>query len=137
MIPVTVNGVELLIKPKCLQDYVDKIDFIKTRRMSPLDLMQGFSHKAQPDVYENFLKMAMHTVYTSSSTVSFEEEVAFDKSEEGFYFELWRCLPEIPKEKWKDGINRARKLWESASKEEKNQLIAAQNATDERGHSKN
>lgn len=137
MIPVTVNGVELLIKPKSLLSYVDKLDFIKTRRLKPFDLIQGLPEKVAPDKYDSLVRMAMHTVYTNSSSVSWEEEVAFDKSEEGFFFELWRCLPEVPKEPWRDGIQRAREFWNSADDEEKLAIRVATNAADERSLQKN
>lgn len=142
MIPVTVNGVELLIKPKRLLDYVDKLDFIKTRRKSPADLMQGIPTTIQKDRYDDLMRIAMHTVYTSSSSVSWEEELSFDKSEEGFYYDLWRCLPPVEgkkgaKESWKEGLNRARALWESATMEEKRALTSAMNMVDERSLEKN
>ncbi len=79
----------------------------------------------------------------NSSAVSYEEDLAFDKSEEGFFYELWRCLPKParkakqPPETWREGLNRARSLWDNATQEEQLAIRLAMNATDESHLAKN
>lgn len=140
MITVSIGVTEIEIKPKRLLDYVEKLDFIKSRRQRPWDLIQGFPDKITPDNYKILVEIAMKTVYTQSSSVSMEEELFFDKSEEGFYYDLWRCLPSIPVAKaelWNHGIQRARLLWESATSEEKQKINFALSVVDERNLEKN
>lgn len=143
MITVSIGVTEIEIKPKRLLDYVEKLDFIKSRRQRPWDLIQGFPEKITQENYIILVGIAMKTVYTQSSSVSIEEELFFDKSEEGFYYDLWRCLPSVPvskgakKETWSQGINRARLLWESATPEEKQKINFALSAVDERHLEKN
>ncbi len=143
MITVSIGLTEIEIKPKRLLDYVEKLDFIKSRRQRPWDLIQGFPDKITPENYKILVEIAMKTVYTQSSSVSIEEELFFDKSEEGFYYDLWRCLPSLPagkagkKETWSQGIQRARLLWESATSDEKQQINFAMSVVDERRLEKN
>lgn len=143
MITVSIGVTEIEIKPKRLLDYVEKLDFIKSRRQRPWDLIQGFPEKITPENYKILVEIAMKTVYTQSSSVSIEEELFFDKSEEGFYYDLWRCLPPVPvakggkKELWNQGIQRARLLWESATSEEKQKIQFALSVVDERHLEKN
>jgi hypothetical protein len=143
LVTVSIGVTEIEIKPKRLLDYVEKLDFIKSRRQRPWDLIQGFPDKITPENYKILVEIAMKTVYTQSSSVSIEEELFFDKSEEGFYYDLWRCIPSAPalkgakKETWNQGINRARLLWESATPEEKQKINFALSVTDERHLEKN
>ena len=145
MISVSVGGTEISIKAKRLLDYVDKLDFIKMRRSRPWDLIQGFPPEMTEENYKILVGIAMRTVYANSSSVCIEEEILFDRSEEGFYYELWRCLPKRknpgkgkqPDETWKNGLNRARLLWESDTDEEKSQIKIALFATDESNNLKN
>lgn len=141
---VSICGKEIFIKPKALLDYIEKVDFIKLRRGTAYDLVRGFPSNMTEENYKIAVSLAMKTVYTNSSAVSYEEEIAFDKSEEGFFYDLWRCIPAIkkktPKEKdetWSEGLNRARRLWDDAAPEEKVQIRMALSANDERQLSKN
>lgn len=141
MITVSIGGKEIVVKPKKLLDYVEKLDFIKSRRTRPWDLISGFPKEMTEENYKILVATAMRVVYTNSSSVTPEEELLFDKSTEGFYYEMWRQIgkgmrkvgtkqemrPETPLE----GITRAQVLWDSATVEEKNNLKIALFATDE------
>lgn len=148
MINVSVGGQTVTITPKRLLDYCEKIDFIKMRRGNPATLIEGFPPEVANNEanYKILVKMAMETVIQNASSVSVQEEIAFDTSEEGFFYEMWRCLPK-PKEKkikgrmigesWRDGINRAKQLWDSATTEEKKELLTAIRSVDETSLLKN
>ncbi len=142
MISVEVGGQTVLITPKRLLDYCEKIDFIKMRRGNPATLIEGFPPEVvnSEENYKTLVSLAMKTVITNASSVSVQEEIAFDTSEEGFFYELWRCLPK-PKEKkikgrmvgesWRDGINRAKALWDGATNDEKKAILTAIRSVDE------
>lgn len=140
MINVVVGGQTIVIKPKRLLDYCEKIDFIKMRRGNPATLVEGFPKEMTEENYKILVGIAMKTVITNSSSVSVQEEIAFDTSEEGFFYDLWRCLPKLKEKKvkgqtvgesWRDGINRARTLWDSATTDEKKQIMDAIRSVDE------
>lgn len=145
MITVPVGGKELVIAPKRLLDYVQKVDFIKLRRMRPWDLLKGIPSSISGRDYQNFAEAAMGVCYQNSSFVSVEEELQFDTCYEGFYYTLWRALELGRRNKPKNrsaltkkdviddyaealaGINEARLLWEDATDEEKRQINLALN----------
>jgi hypothetical protein len=135
MITVSIGGKDIQVKPKHLIDYVEKIDFIKSRRATPWSLIQGFPPKLDEENYKTLVGLAMKTVYSQSSSVSIEEELCFDKSDEGFLYSLWRCIPaqktKGKPEDWKTGLNRVNAIWEKATSEEKMELKTALLATDE------
>lgn len=79
----------------------------------------------------------METVYTRSSSVSIEEEIQFDVSWEGFYYNLWRCIRTDPKEDPVEGLNRARILFDGATDEERVSIRFALDATEESHNLKN
>ncbi len=141
MITVSIGGKEIVVKPKRLLDYVEKLDFIKSRRAPPWSLIQGFPPEMTEENYKILVGIAMKTVYAQSSSVSYEEELFFDKSEEGFLYSLWKCCPvktaKGKKESWQEGINRVNLMWESATDEEKMELKLALLATDESNNLKN
>lgn len=146
MIDVMVGGQTLKITPKRLLDYCEKIDFIKMRRGNPATLVDGFPEGMTEANYKILVKMAMETVIQNASSVSVQEEIAFDTSEEGFFYNMWRCMPkpapkktkgQIVGESWRDGINRAKRLWDSSTKEEKKELLNAMNSVDETSLLKN
>lgn len=144
MITVSIGGKEIVVKPKKVLVYVEKLDFIKSRRIKPWDLIQGFPPDLSEENYKILVGIAMKTVYSSSSSVSHEEELFFDRSEEGFMYDLWRCLPEVKAAKGNrrpetaiEGIERARKLWLAATQEEKSNLKLALYAVDESNNLKN
>ena len=141
-----------MVKPKQLLDYTEKLDFIKMRRGAPWDLIQGFPPEIvnHEENYKTLVGIAMRTVYTNSSSVGVEEEILFDKSEEGFFYTLWKCLPpekiRVDKgkgnkqtriENWREGLNRARRIWDAGSPEEKRQVRVAMEFTNESHNLKN
>ena len=83
------------------------------------------------------IEMAMVTVYTRSSSVSIEEEICFDGSWEGFYYNLWRCTRLIQTEDPKSGMSRVEKLFNDATPEERVALRVALDATEESHNLKN
>jgi hypothetical protein len=141
LITVSIGGKEIVVKPKKLLDYVEKLDFIKSRRTRPWDLISGFPKEITEENYKILVATAMRVVYMNSSSVTPEEEILFDKSTEGFFYDLWRQIgkgmrkagtkQETRAETWQEGIQRAQQLWDSATVEEKNQLKIALFATDE------
>lgn len=141
MIKVSVGGKEIVVKPKRLLDYVEKLDFIKSRRTTPWSLIQGFPTDMSEENYKILVGIAMRTVYSQSSSVSIEEELFFDKSDEGFLYGLWKCIPapaaKGKTETWQAGFNRVNRLWESATPEEKAEIRIALFATDEGNNLKN
>lgn len=141
MITVSIGGKDIVVKPRYLIDFVEKVDFIKSRRATPWSLIQGFPPKLDEENYKILVGIAMKTVYSQSSSVSIEEEMYFDKSDEGFLFSLWKCIPASPakgkQEDFKAGFSRVNALWESATSEEKAELKVALLATDERNNLKN
>ena len=152
MITISIGGKEIVVKPKHLLDYVEKVDFIKMRRGAPWDLIQGFPPEIanHEENYKILVGIAMRTVYMNSSSVGIEEEVMFDKSEEGFFYTLWKCIPatkvrvgdgkgnkKTRAETWREGLNRARSTWDSGTPDEKMQVRIAMEATNESHNLKN
>ena len=146
MIDVMVGGQTLKITPKRLLDYCEKIDFIKMRRGNAATLVEGFPEGMTEQNYKILVGIAMEKVLQNASSVSVQEEIAFDTSEEGFFYDLWRCMPKPPAKKvkgqmvtesWRDGINRAKRLWDSATSEEQRGLLTAIRSVDETSLLKN
>lgn len=140
MITISLGGTEIVVRPKRLLDYVEKIDFIKSRRQQPYHLVRDFPQEKGPKGAEGMkliVQMALETVYTRSSSVSVEEEICFDGSWEGFYYNAWRCVRTDPKQNPLDGIRWMEKLFDKATPEERINLRMALEATDESHNLKN
>ena len=150
MITVEVGGTRLQIVPKRLHDYIRKVEFIKSRRRTPWDLLRDVPRSLPVADWTAFVETAMRTVHQCSSSVPPAEEHAFDTSEEGLFFNLFVAIemgrgqkPEKSKllqpagkkedglPDWHKGINEARRLWEQATSEERAALTAALFATDQ------
>ena len=134
MITVSICGTEIVVRPKCLLDYVEKVDFIKSRRLQPYDLLRDFPQEKGAkgaEASKMLIEIAMQTVYTRSSSVSIEEEICFDGSWEGFYYNLWRCTRVLASEDPKTGMDRVQKLFDGGTKEERFAVNLALNATNE------
>jgi hypothetical protein len=142
LITVSLCGKEIVVRPKYLLDYVEKLDYIKSRRVQPYDLLRNWevdkkvSDKGSAET-KMLIEVAMQTVYTRSSSVSIEEETFFDGSWEGFYYNLWRCTRKDASEDVKKGVDRIQKLFDSASPEEQLAVRFALNSTDEGNNLKN
>lgn len=146
---VEVGGTRLRIVPKELHDYIRKVEFIKSRRQTPYDLLRGVPRSLPVQDWTAFVETAMRVVHTCSSSVPPVEEQAFDTSEEGLFYNLFVAIemgrgvkPEkskllqTPGQKdgppdWQRGINEARKLWQQATSEERAALTAALFASDQ------
>tara|TARA_R110000868_G_scaffold14671_6_gene68013 strand:+ start:434 stop:868 length:435 start_codon:yes stop_codon:yes gene_type:complete len=129
-----------VVRPKRLLDYVEKLDYIKSRRVQPYDLLRDFPQEKGAkgaEASRMLIEMAMVTVYTRSSSVSIEEEICFDGSWEGFYYNLWRCTRLIQTEDPKSGMSRVEKLFNDATPEERVALRVALDATEESHNLKN
>jgi hypothetical protein len=153
MITVSIGGKDVVIKPKTLLSYVEKVDFIKMRRGAPWDLIQGFPPEISnhEENYKTLVRCAMETVYKNSSSVSLEEEILFDRSEEGFFYDFWRCIPKMKvpfkskeggAQKFRaetpmEGIDRSKAIWESGTAEERQSIRFAMEATNEAHNLKN
>ena len=138
MIPVVLGGKTIEVKPKRLLNYVEKLEHIKSRRTRPWDLISGFPKETTEENYKILVGIAMKQVYCNSSAVSIEEELQYDRSLEGFFFDVWRCQKLKKKtrtglrdETWEEGIQRIKDLWDRATPEEQAQLKMALFATDE------
>jgi hypothetical protein len=149
-------GLDLDITPKTLLDYCEKVDFIKSRRPSPWQLLRDIPNTLTVDSYSAFVAEAMKACVTASSSVSVLEEMNFDTSEEGFFYDLWRSLEYSRKkhgsakgltvlerdrlkapEPWRRGIMEAKKIWEMATTAEKQEIRMALNAADQMTQVKN
>ena len=149
MIEVEVGGTRLRIVPKTLHDYIRKVEYIKSRRRPPWDLLRDVPRSLPVADWTAFVETAMRVAHQASSSVPVAEETAFDTSEEGFFYNLYIAVelgknqkPETSKllqtpgkkdalPDWHRGINEARKLWELATSEERNALATALHATDQ------
>jgi hypothetical protein len=138
MIPVVLGGTTIEVKPKRLLNYVEKLEHIKSRRTRPWDLISGFPKEMTEENYKVLVGLAMKQVYCNSSAVSIEEELQYDRSLEGFFFDVWRCgklkkkTNKGPREEtWEEGIQRVKDLWDRATPEEQSHLKMALFATDE------
>lgn len=150
-------GLELDITPKTLLDYCEKVDFIKSRRPSPWQLLRDIPPSITVDSYTAFVSEAMKACVVASSSVSPMEEVSFDTSEEGFFYDLWRSLEYSRKKNkgpvkglsvlerdrvkapdpWRRGIMEAKRIWELATDEEKQAIRIALAASDQMTQVKN
>lgn len=149
---VRVGDLELSISPRRLINYIEKVQFIKSRRPAPWDLMKGVPKTLSVADYTAYVETAMKTVYTHASAVGIQEEMDFDTSAEGFYWSLWKCM--VPdrssvrarvsmadagssQEPWEAGVLRAKALWEAANDDEKRQIRMALDASDQMRQVKN
>lgn len=152
---VRVGDRELLIAPQRLINYVEKTDFIRSRRVDVWGLVKSIPKTLTVADYTAFVEVAMKTVYQFSSFVSPQEELEFDTCYEGLYWKLWKCVElgrrasggqarvtmadvsQQSVEPWIAGIENARKLWESATDDEKSQIRMAMAASDQMRQLKN
>ena len=149
---VRVGDLELSISPRKLINYIEKVQFIKSRRPTPWDLMKGVPKTLSVADYTAYVETAMKTVYTHASAVGIQEEIDFDTSPEGFFWTLWKCM--VPdrasvkkkvtmaeasavQEPWEAGLLKARALWEAATDDEKRQIRMALDASDQMRQVKN
>ena len=136
---VNIKGVDVQVKPKRLLDYIEKVDFIKSRRRNVFQLLSGRPEtgKLTQEQFDRLFRIGCEVVYAMSSSVTIEEELAFDRSEEGFFYDMWRCLGATEGELVINGIRRAEQLWKSMTDTERRQIVDAINQVDERRHIKN
>lgn len=136
---VNIKGVDVQVKPKRLLDYIEKVDFIKSRRRNVFQLLSGRPEtgKLNQEQFDRLFRIGCEVVYAMSSSVTIEEELAFDRSEEGFYYDMWRCVGAEQGEHPLNGIRRAEQMWKTMTDQERRDFVAALNQVDERRNIKN
>ena len=136
---VDVAGTKFKVTPKPLLCYIEKLEYIKSRRRTIWQLLAGMpkSDGVSPEKFDNLFKIACETVYHHSSFVSLEEELEFDRSQEGIMFRLWQGTDRLENENPVAGVGRIAKLWQSATSQEQTQMLVIMNQRDQRAMSKN
>ena len=149
---VSVGDRIIRIVPRYLHDYLDKVDYIKSRREDPWALLRGLPTGMNSSDYTDFVSIAMSTCHLYSSSVTQQEELRFDDSLEGLMFSLACSIaaaekmsspPARTKEQairpkrleidvWKMRVSDALNIWRQATTDERNQLQAALNISDTR-----
>ena len=149
---VSVGERKIRIVPRVLQDYLDKVDYIKSRREDPWALLRGLPVKLDAKDYTSFVEIAMTTCHLYSSSVTIQEEQRFDDSLEGLFFSLASGMKaaepkpvnhrktydeevrpqRIEIDKWKRRVAEARRLWDEATTDERNQISLALSVSDTR-----
>lgn len=140
MITVTIGSERVNVVPRSLQCYLDKVDFIKSRRVSPAQLLTGMLNPKNPEGNQKVTEIAMKACMLLSS-VSFEEEMQFDMSFEGFYYSVWQgvmnAFPDWKRLDPKVGIDKARAWFDGLSDDDKTNVRLALRGTDQRALAKN
>jgi len=145
MITITLKGEKVTVKPSALHVYLERIEYIKSRRMSPIDALKNLPPGITEANYAKFVEIAISSSMKLSS-VSFDEEMAFEASQEGFYLTVFQALKEHmtrkdSAEKWPTdpikGVSSASFYYETLSDEEKTTLRLAMRGVDERALAKN
>lgn len=153
---VSVGDRKIRIVPRVLQDYLDKVDYIKSRREDPWALLRGLPTEMNVSDYTSFVEIAVSTCHLYSSSVTRQEEQRFDDSLEGLMFSIAcgiAAAERSPKgsaqtyadkirpkrleiDVWKRRVNDALKLWREATADERNQIQAALSIADTRNAAK-
>jgi hypothetical protein len=140
MITVEIGSERVTIVPRSLQCYMDKVDFIKSRRLSPAQSLAGMLNPKNPEGNQKVTEIAIAACMKMSS-VSFEEELQFDMSFEGFYYSIWQGLmgskTEWKKLQPKQGIDAARQWFDALDDHKKTEVRMALRGIDQRSLAKN
>jgi len=138
VIVVDIAGDRVLVTPRSLQNYIDKIEYIKSRRPSPYQMLRDLPEKISEQNYEKFVEIAMMSSM-KLSCVSPQEELDFDSCFEGYFYSIWVSMR--GHYKWdknpKAGIEQARKWVDSLTLDEAKCVRLALRGIDERAHAKN
>ena len=140
MITVKISGERVDILPRSLQDYCEKVDFIRSRRPTPADLLAGMLVPKQPEANAKVTELVI-TQFMRGGSVSFDEEMAFDVSFEGFFYSLWQGAKGSVKgwERLKPqaGLQAAKVWFEALTPEEQVEVRLALRGLDQRALAKN
>ncbi len=138
MINVTLKGEQVAVKPATLHRYIEKVEYIKSRRLSPIDALKNLPAGITQDNYAKMVEIAISSSMRMSS-VPFEEEMLFEGSQEGFYYNVYQALRDHFK--WGSdglaGVDKAERFYESLDEADKISLRLAMRGVDERSLAKN
>jgi hypothetical protein len=73
-----------------LHNVIEKIDYIKTRRPSPYSALDGLPQSMSAEGKQKMAEIALSS-FMKMSSVSIDEEFAFDTSFEGRYHSIWQA----------------------------------------------
>ncbi len=138
MITVDLNGERVTIRPRSLHSYIEKSDYIKSRRPSPYVSLRDLPKQKSQASTDRYLELAVMASMRMSS-VGFEEEMDFDGSLEGVYYAIWQALKGHFKwsEDGHEGVDKAEKWYTELSADSKIKVLSAIRGTDERKIAKN
>lgn len=135
-----IGKAKVVLVPRSLQNYIDKIDYIKTRRPSPYAALDGIPETMSADGKKAMAEIAIKS-YMQLSSVAFHEELAFDTSFEGFYFALWQgakgSLPGWDKLTPADGVATAKQWFTALDDKDSDDVRLALNGIEQRELAKN
>lgn len=138
MITLELKKERVTIRPRSLHEYIEKVDYIKSRRPSAYSALRDLPKGASADGRAKFVEIAM-MASMKLSCVSLEEELNFDTSFEGFYYTVWQAAKASMK--WPDdaakGVNVAEHWYSDLDDEEKAQVRFAIRGIDQRSLAKN
>ena len=140
MITVIIGEEKVVLVPRALQDYIHKVDYIKTRRPSPYAALEGVPSEMTA-VGKSVMAEGAMKAYMQLSSVSFDEELAFDCSFEGFFYSLWQAA-KASIQGWKDlkpsaGIVKAKDWYNGLEPEKAEEVSLALRGIDQRTLAKN
>lgn len=140
MITVEVGDLKVSLVPRTLQNYIEKVDYIKSRRPSPYASLSGIPDSMSADGKQKMAEIALQS-FMKMSSVSFEEEIVFDTSFEGFYYSVWQaaknCMPGWSKLSGFDGVAKAREWFEQLDNDKATEVRLAIRGIDQRSLAKN
>lgn len=140
MITVEVDGAKVTLVPRSLHNYIDKVDYIKSRRPSPYASLSGIPDNMSAEGKQKMAEIALQS-YMKMSSVSFEEELAFDCTFEGFYYSVWQaaknCMPGWVKLSGFDGVAAAKTWFDLLPEEKGTEVRLAIRGIDQRPLAKN
>jgi glycyl-tRNA synthetase alpha subunit len=140
VITVEIGDLKVSLVPRTLHNYIEKIDYIKSRRPSPYASLSGIPDSMSAEGKQKMAEIALQS-YMKMSSVSFEEEIAFDCSFEGFYFSLWQAAKNSIKEWQKlsafDGVAKAKDWFEQLDSDKATEVRLAIRGIDQRSLAKN
>lgn len=138
MITVVLNGERVTIRPRSLHSYIEKTDYIKSRRPSPYSSLRDLPKQKNREATDRYVEIAIMASMKLSS-VSFEEEMRFDISLEGYYYAAWQGTREHFK--WDSdstkGVDQVEKWISKLDPESQESLRLALRGIDERALAKN
>ena len=140
MITVEINGERVNIVPRSLQDYCEKVDYIRSRRPTPAQLLAGMLVPKQPEANAKVTELVI-TQFMRGGAVSFDEEMAFDVSFEGFFYSLWQgakaSITAWQKLKPMAGVQAAKIWFEELNQDQQVEVRLALRGIDQRALAKN